>query len=508
MRDSWKLWVSKIQPVFWWWFWIVVGIVLRLRQYAANRSFWHDEASLALNLVERSFGGLTRPLSYEQGAPIAFLFIEKTIMLILGNRDFILRLFPLVSGIIALYLLYRIAKDQFGISGMFALAMVSVDSILVYYASELKQYTSDMMFALLMIFLSLPRMERPVRGRDFLLLGGVGAFSIWASHPAAFVLAGIGLVMAFDRLWRKDYTSLAWLVGVGLVWFAALGAEYFLSLRYLAADPYLQFYWRKAFLPLPPWGNVDWYYKTYYSFLLMSLGRTDLILSLLFLGLIFIGSISLLVRKWKLALVLILPFFMVALASYLQKYPLKDRFMLFLIPLAMLLITEGLWRMYALAARWNRTMALFLPALAALTFFGYAMLTTWPAFLRPVLQEEIKPIMKYVMDHRTPADEVYVYHGATSAFTYYAPFYGFNAGQVVAAKDEPNPKIALENFYEDMKSLDGDQRVWVIFSHVTDCGGCKEAPETFYVQYLDRLGKQMDHFAAIGADVYLYNFSP
>src|SRR5690606_12042987 len=56
---------------------VVLGIVLRLRQYFANRSLWVDEASLALNIINRSFGGLTQPLDYNQGAPVGFLFIEK-----------------------------------------------------------------------------------------------------------------------------------------------------------------------------------------------------------------------------------------------------------------------------------------------------------------------------------------------------------------------------------------------------------------------------------------------
>jgi len=72
--------------------------------------YWVDEASLALNIVNRTFSELTIPLDYNQGAPIGFLFIEKFIILILGNKDYILRLFPIISGMLSVYLIYLIAK--------------------------------------------------------------------------------------------------------------------------------------------------------------------------------------------------------------------------------------------------------------------------------------------------------------------------------------------------------------------------------------------------------------
>ena len=51
--------------------WIIIGlgIILRLVQYLYNRSLWLDEASLALNVIEKSFSGLLQPLGYDQMAP-------------------------------------------------------------------------------------------------------------------------------------------------------------------------------------------------------------------------------------------------------------------------------------------------------------------------------------------------------------------------------------------------------------------------------------------------------
>ena len=72
-----------------WWFLVMLGVILRFRQYLVNRSFWADEASLAVNLVNHNFSELLQPLDYQQAAPIGFLYIEKTLITIFGNHDYV-----------------------------------------------------------------------------------------------------------------------------------------------------------------------------------------------------------------------------------------------------------------------------------------------------------------------------------------------------------------------------------------------------------------------------------
>lgn len=50
-------------------FLIVLGIILRLVQYLYNRSIWLDESFIALNIMNRSFLELLKPLDFGQAAP-------------------------------------------------------------------------------------------------------------------------------------------------------------------------------------------------------------------------------------------------------------------------------------------------------------------------------------------------------------------------------------------------------------------------------------------------------
>jgi uncharacterized membrane protein len=134
---------------------IVFGLTLRTAQYLADRSLWMDEAMLALNIADRSFVELMQPLDYDQGAPVGFLLIQKLMIQALGNKDYVLRLFPLLAGLLSLYLIYRVA-DRYtsGVAVIPALALFAVSGPLVHYASEAKQYSSDVAICLLLLFVA------------------------------------------------------------------------------------------------------------------------------------------------------------------------------------------------------------------------------------------------------------------------------------------------------------------------------------------------------------------
>ena len=411
-----------------WWGVILLGVILRLRQYLFNRSLWADEASLAINLVTRSFGELAQLLDYHQAAPIGFLFIEKLSILIFGNHDYVMRLFPLFAGILAVYLVYKIARASFGTIGLFALSMFSIGWWLVHYSSELKQYMSDITVALLLVFLAGRCLKEEARAKDFLTLGVVGAIVIWVSHPSVFIMVGIGLALVLEKFTRKEYVSWIWILGIGLGWVASFGLEYLVSLRHIVADGYLINYWKKNYAPWPPWSDKSWFVDTYYTFLFFAFHRADNLMALITLSLTAIGTLSLLIRDRKTALLYISPFVVTVIVSMLQRYPLQNRFMLFLVPFALFLMTEGFRGIYRLVAKWSPK---FAAAFSSVLVLGVVWQIAPITYEKAISGEgaDIRAVLEYVSENRRQEDILYVFHSSDPAFHYYAPFYGLDSGR-------------------------------------------------------------------------------
>ena len=508
MQRTWDRLKSRILPNMIWWLAIALGVVLRVQQYLLNRSFWEDEASLAINLVNRSFIGLTQLLDYHQAAPIGFLFIEKFFIDLFGNHDFVMRLFPLIAGILAVYLIYRIARDSFGTAGLFAVFIFAISWWLVYYSSELKQYGSDVMVMLLLLFLASKCLKEKGQAKDFLWLGIAGTLTIWVSHPSIFILAGIGLVLVLTKLTRKEYAPWAWILGLGAGWLASFGIEYLVSLRNIVADEYLIEYWRKAYVPMPPWSNKRWFLSTYYSFLFLAFHRADNLIALATLVLSFIGAISLLIRDWKIALLIFSPFVMAAVASALQRYPLKDRFMLFLIPFVLLMMAEGFRGIYWLVARWKPSVAAVFSGVLALAVAWQIVPVTYEKAVSGAV-ENIRPVLQYVAENRMPDDVVYIFYKTDPVYHYYAPFYGLDTGNIMVGIYDPRKNVALQNFEDDVDRLIGKSRVWFIFSGIIDCADCEgDDTQAYFLKHINKFGVIIDSFDGSGANAYLYDLGP
>jgi hypothetical protein len=484
------------------WGLIALGGVLRLRQYLVNRSLWLDEAMLALNIIERDFRGLLKPLDHEQGAPLGFLQLEKLAATLFGNGELSLRLLPLLAGCASLVLFYLLIRRMLAPAGtLTALALFAISPTLVYYSSEVKQYSFDVFIALLLLLLAFrAQLSLSVAGDPSpvtrYLLPVFGALALWFSHPALFILAAIGAVTLLDNIIQRNRAGILSTLAMGAGWLVSFGALYFVSLRQLSGNEFLLGYWDDYFLPHPL--DVGWMLNAMQA-LFRNPGGVEGFPSIVFLLIAACGALALFARQKKVTGSLLLVFVFALAASSVRKYPFAGRMMLFSVPLLFLFLGA--------AADWLSGLKLrprFLAPLMAFALAGFLLynpvLASTERFFAPKTPDNIRPAIEFLQQNRKPGDMIYVSYWALPAFRYYAPRFGFSESDFIAGNlYEDTPQALLD----EIDGLKGQKRVWILFSHIYENGAYNE--RDFVLAHLDEIGEQKRDFRATGTNLYLYN---
>ncbi len=477
---------------------VLIGIALRLRHYSTGRSLWLDEAMLALNIIERSFGELLQPLDYAQGAPLGFLLVQKAITLIFGPSEHTLRLFPLISGLVSLLLFIKVGSKRLSFRGLFfAFSFFVLSERLVYYAGEAKQYSSDVTASLLFQLIFFSILDNRLTIRSAILAGAAGSLLITLSHPAIFSASAVGLLLLVNFIRKRRFDEAALLLLTGAFWVATIVALYFVSLKTLTQNSALTDFWVIALPPDPPTFSAvaSWSLNRVRDVLGDPLGFS---ISSLAIAIIIAGVISLARRARVYLAGLILPLAISYIASLLSLYPLQSRLFLFAVPLLYLLVGEGL----------DNVTGLFSPSFTKV--FGYSvalfliaspMLMAISSFVEPEMGEDIAPVLESIQDNWSEGDLIYVYHASIPAFSYYRDSYKFNEQDYVFgewSRDE------LAGYLPQLdKIVSTRNRVWILFSHVVRNGSIREAD--FITDYVEANGGKLQAtFKATRAVTYLY----
>ena len=175
---------------------VAAGILCRTVQYLAHPSLWHDEALLVLNIMDRTYAGLARPLDYGQAAPPLFLWAERALLLHAGFSEYALRIVPLLSGIGALLLFALLACRLLPQAvAPWAVAWFALCGKLVWHSAEVKQYSGDVLAATLLTFLVVGRRRAGSDATRLLTVAFLAAVAIWFSFPAIFVFGAASLML-------------------------------------------------------------------------------------------------------------------------------------------------------------------------------------------------------------------------------------------------------------------------------------------------------------------------
>jgi len=342
-----------------------VGIVTRLAQYLYDRPYWLDEGSLVANIRGLTPAGFFGPLGNSQLAPPGFLVASWAAMGALGDSRLAIRLVPLLGGIASLFLLRAVARRCLPDRAVWlAVALFAVANDPIYFASEAKQYSTDIAAALACTLLALTLGAGPLSAGRAAVLAASGAAVVWCSHPAIFVLAAVGVVGLGRALATRDGRSAGWWMAAGLAWVASFAGVHAVAMDQLDHRGSMWAFWEFAFPPIPPrsaW-DLTWPVRRI-AFLFVSPLNFDAPfgprLSMLpAFGLAILGAVRLARADRGRALVLMLPGGFAFLASCLRLYPFHGRLLLFLTPTLLIAVAAGLDRVREVRGRGPAYLAL------------------------------------------------------------------------------------------------------------------------------------------------------
>ena len=390
---------------------VLFGLVCRLSQYAANTSIWHDEAYIALNVLQNTFTGLLGPLDWNEASPPGFLVLEKLAVSSLGRSEYAFRLVPLMAGLAGIICFAGLARRVCGagVAPFFAVLMMAASAKLIVQSNEVKHFTMDLLLAVLLGWLAIRIWHLRGPGGALLAWGALGAVGPWLSFASLFVFAGTSLVLAprafRDWRWRERSAYLAANLAVLVALVLLLG-----PIRAQLTGTLIGF-WAKSFPDTRSLaGLLYWLVRSHigvFNYLWQPVG--GVLLPLAVLG----GVCCWRTDRRPELLCLWLPVLMALAASFLHRWPFGgNQQMVFAAPAALLLAAEGidslrrrLTRWHALAG-WIVVVCLLLPGVAMAAYRIGA----------PRLRHEVRPVIEFVQQHLHPDDQLLVFCPAEVAF--------------------------------------------------------------------------------------------
>ncbi len=403
---------------------ISAGILARLAEFFQCHSFWEDEVSLALNIAQRSYGALLTPLSFDQIAPIGFLWLERLMVQLFGVSEYSLRLIPLLAGILAVPLVWIAARQLLGVwPAVFAVALVSLSPGGVRYASEAKQYGVEMFVTAALLFTATYWPERITPARAVQLIG-LGVVAMLLANPAIYVLAGFALLLASRASSRKAPLPEWFLLGgVALLWVTFFGTMY---LRFFAPilgpGTYMDHFWAPSRLLAQPGlaAATDLIFRSL-LFPIVGLEERAPLLQYLAAAMLFAGGVLFCAfgrrgLRREIALLALFPLCLAFVAAIPGKWVFAHRLMMFAVPLTVLLISSAVCWMDPWIEKSGIAQALFIAGCCLFLLFPVK------ADIYSIRHENqsLRAAVQFSLKQYRPGTTIYVYSRAVPGWTFYS----------------------------------------------------------------------------------------
>ena len=225
---------------------------------------WGDEEMIALNIRDRSFFELPGALWLGQSAPLGWLVVQRTILLILGPAEVALRLVPLLFGIGTIAGAVWVGQRWMNRLGAAVLVLLcGFGPWLSFFPFELKHYSADAFWGLLLPAVGAWAIASDDAGagiRRWTIWWIVAAAGLWFGNGALLVTPACAIVL-MAAIWQcNGVRSAARFAVSGLIWVASAGAHYWLALEAAHRSRYLRTYWADSVPPeaLGLFSSVAW----------------------------------------------------------------------------------------------------------------------------------------------------------------------------------------------------------------------------------------------------------
>lgn len=415
----------------------IVGIFIRIYELD-QRPLWIDEAWVA-NLA--SSDNISTAFFDKKHTPPFFISLLYASVHMFPNNEWFLRIVPAFFSIGGMVLIYLLVHKWLGkIEAVGALLLFTFMPVILAYSRELKQYTCDIFFALLLLFIMERILDNPRSGRLWAVLAVTGGVGLWFSYPVAYVLSSVGISLLYHIFYDEHpkpekhklllnwfFTLSAILISIGLLYYFVISSQMsgLTKLQFTkSSDPF----WAIAFpdvsgirafvewFGLSVWSFFPYFWNGYAPFVfpvslvgtwyLYRSGRRRI---LLYWGIIFVSLLA---------------------ASFMVIFPFAGfRVTLFTAPIFIILFISGLkalWvhsrnKMLLKPLAYLGLLLLAIQVSDAAVYYkngeGYYWFKQYPQ------TEDIKSALNLLDRERNKRETVYIYYGSKEAFEYYSKQY-------------------------------------------------------------------------------------
>jgi hypothetical protein len=335
--------LPKLPPQLTRWLWLLLilpaayGVFLRLDAWWNTRVLRADEESIAYAAIAHGVRSwIDHGVDLRQSAPFGWLWMQRLLMEAGGINERLLHAPQLIADLAALALVTLVAARLMPLAGTFTvLTLAATNQWLIFYSYNVKQYSFEVLCAVLLVGTAIA-VRRADDSRALAGWWGLAAVSLAFSQPAVFAVPAVAAVMAVEMVLRSQWTRLIAFASWSLLFWAALAADWYVSLRHSATNSYLRVYWQQlGAFPGKAGTSTTWVSQLVDHFAGNPLDATVAVAVLLAAVL---GAVRLFWRRPFDALIVLAPLAAAAVVTILGIYPLWERAALWLVPGVVLLL--------------------------------------------------------------------------------------------------------------------------------------------------------------------------